>query len=74
MELTYTEQQIVDKLESAGKPLTREELKDVKPPEHKRIGNVVDVHIKNLRRKLAGSNIEIETVRGVGYRLVKKEV
>ena len=33
--------------------------------------NVVDVHIKNLRRKLDGSGREniLETVRGVGYRL-----
>lgn len=32
--------------------------------------NVVDVHIKNVRRKLGGKNGEIlETVRGVGYRL-----
>ena len=33
--------------------------------------NVVDVHVKNLRKKLSGaSGITIETVRGVGYRLV----
>ncbi|MEK7601448.1 MAG: response regulator transcription factor [Patescibacteria group bacterium] len=33
--------------------------------------NVVDVHIKNLRRKLTRTNSEdvLETVRGVGYRL-----
>lgn len=32
--------------------------------------NVVDVHIKNIRRKLGGENGDIiETVRGVGYRL-----
>lgn len=35
--------------------------------------NVVDVHIKNLRRKLSlyGNGELIETVRGVGYRLNK---
>ena len=33
--------------------------------------NIVDVHVKNLRKKLAGhSSARIETVRGVGYRLV----
>jgi two-component system phosphate regulon response regulator PhoB len=34
--------------------------------------NVVDVHVKNLRKKLAGENRGhlLETVRGVGYRLV----
>ena len=33
--------------------------------------NVVDVHIKNLRRKLDGQNAEtiLETVRGIGYKL-----
>lgn len=33
--------------------------------------NVVDVHVKNLRRKLdgAGSGGILETVRGIGYRL-----
>jgi two-component system OmpR family response regulator len=32
--------------------------------------NVVDVHIKNLRRKLDGAGEDIlETVRGIGYRL-----
>jgi DNA-binding response OmpR family regulator len=30
----------------------------------------VDVHIANLRKRLAGSNVEIETVLGVGYKLV----
>lgn len=30
----------------------------------------VDVHIAQLRKKLAGSSVEIETVLGVGYKLV----
>ena len=30
----------------------------------------VDVHIAQLRRKLASSNVRIETVTGVGYKLV----
>jgi DNA-binding response OmpR family regulator len=29
----------------------------------------VDVHIAHLRKKLAGSNVQIETVLGVGYKL-----
>jgi two-component system OmpR family response regulator len=35
--------------------------------------NVVDVHVKNLRRKLAESNEGdiLETVRGIGYRLAQ---
>jgi DNA-binding response OmpR family regulator len=30
----------------------------------------VDVHVNHLRDKLAGSEAEIETVWGVGYKLV----
>jgi two-component system alkaline phosphatase synthesis response regulator PhoP/two-component system response regulator ResD len=30
----------------------------------------VDVHVAHLRKKLSGSDVEIETVRGVGYKLV----
>lgn len=30
----------------------------------------VDVHVAHLRKKLAGSKVEIETVTGVGYKLV----
>lgn len=30
----------------------------------------VDVHIAHLRKKLAGAHVEIETVTGVGYKLV----
>ena len=31
--------------------------------------NLIDVHVAHLRRKLAASRSQIETVRGVGYRL-----
>jgi len=30
----------------------------------------VDVHVAHLRRKMAGSSVQIETVAGVGYKLV----
>jgi DNA-binding response OmpR family regulator len=32
--------------------------------------NTIDVHLARLRAKLAGSQVKIETVRGVGYRIV----
>lgn len=35
--------------------------------------NSVDVHIKNLRKKLAGTRYSIRTVRGIGYQLVLAE-
>jgi DNA-binding response OmpR family regulator len=31
--------------------------------------NVIDVHIAHLRRKLEGTDVHVETVRGHGYRL-----
>ena len=31
--------------------------------------NLVDVHIKNLRKKLSLASISIETIRGVGFRI-----
>jgi DNA-binding response OmpR family regulator len=33
----------------------------------------VDIHVNHLRDKLSGANISIETVRGVGYRIVAKK-
>ena len=33
----------------------------------------VDVHVNHLREKLAGSGVEIETVRGIGYKMALHE-
>jgi DNA-binding response OmpR family regulator len=33
----------------------------------------VDMHINHVRDKLTAADVEIETVRGVGYKLVKKQ-
>lgn len=30
----------------------------------------VDVHVSQIRRKLQGSSVKIETVTGIGYKLV----
>jgi two-component system alkaline phosphatase synthesis response regulator PhoP len=32
----------------------------------------VDIHINHLRDKLSGANVSIETVRGIGYKLILK--
>ena len=32
--------------------------------------NTINVHLGHLRSKLAGAGVRIETVRGVGYRIV----
>ncbi|HSZ40607.1 MAG TPA: response regulator transcription factor [Trebonia sp.] len=34
--------------------------------------NTIDVHLARLRSKLAGAEVRIETVRGVGYRIVSR--
>ncbi|MFC1944452.1 response regulator transcription factor [Chloroflexota bacterium] len=33
----------------------------------------VDVHVNHLREKLAGADVSIETLRGIGYRLTARE-
>ncbi len=53
-----------------GVVLTRESLlRQVWGREYDVDTRTIDVHINRLRARLAGSDTEIETVRGVGYRL-----
>jgi DNA-binding response OmpR family regulator len=58
-----------------GQPLTRTELIDlVWGAAHDINSNVVDVYVNYLRRKLDSAGEDpglVETVRGVGYRLVR---
>jgi DNA-binding response OmpR family regulator len=55
-------------LRRKGEVLSRTQLQEALHAEPDEIvGNVVDVHIHNLRRKLGGG--WIQTVRGAGYRL-----
>lgn len=74
IELTKTEYELLVKLlDQEGSVLSREELlADVWETTFTGGSNVVDVHIKSLRKKLgdrAVSPTYIATVRGVGYRL-----
>jgi two-component system, OmpR family, alkaline phosphatase synthesis response regulator PhoP len=64
-------------MQNPGRPFSRAELLDV--TQHDAVGDIsgyertIDVHIKNIRQKLgdAGRHSRfIETVHGVGYRLV----
>jgi DNA-binding response OmpR family regulator len=60
-------------LENAGIVLSREQLLDlVWGYEFYGETRTVDVHVQHLRQKLAGSGVGIQTVRGVGYRLVEE--
>jgi len=70
--LTPTEQMYLETLEKYPDGLSLEKLVEIKRPEPKlRDTSIVLTHIKNIRRKLP-RNMEIETIRGFGYRLVKK--
>ena len=58
--------------ESAGHVLTRERLlEEVWGYEFFGGTRTVDVHVNQLRRKLGERGVAIETVRGVGYKLVE---
>ncbi|MGB2159163.1 MAG: winged helix-turn-helix domain-containing protein, partial [Candidatus Puniceispirillaceae bacterium] len=54
-EIYFTKEQLTDRLFSISESVTE---------------NAIEVYIGRLRKKLAGSNARIETVRGIGYRLV----
>ncbi len=73
-ELTTSEFDMLESLLRAGELVSSKEELSLRVLGRKRevYDRSVDVHVSNLRRKLAaGSNgaIEIETIRGVGYRL-----
>lgn len=74
LDLTAREFTLLEALvRRAGVPLTRRELLDlVWGADHDAASNVVDVYVGYLRRKLASVTDEplLETVRGVGYRVV----
>ncbi len=62
-------------LENAGIVLTREQLLDrVWGYNFYGETRTVDVHVQHVRAKLAGSGVGIQTVRGVGYKLVEDPV
>ncbi len=74
LQLTPTEFKLLAHLAAApGKAMSRSELFEAAMPESDALERAVDVHLKNLRRKMAKLNAAamIETVRGVGYRLVE---
>jgi DNA-binding response OmpR family regulator len=60
--------------ENAGIVLSREQLLDmVWGYEFYGETRTVDVHVQHLRAKLAGSGLTIQTLRGVGYKLVEEQ-
>lgn len=58
--------------ENPGIALTREQLlESVWGYDFAGETRTVDVHVQHLRSKLAGATVSIETLRGVGYKLVE---
>jgi DNA-binding response OmpR family regulator len=59
-------------MENAGFALTREALlESVWGFDHPGATRTVDVHVQHLRSKLEGAKVQIETLRGIGYKLVE---
>ncbi len=59
-------------LRRCGETVLREEiLRDVFGYNFDPGTNLIDVHIAHIRKKVAGAPIAIETMRGLGYRLVQ---
>lgn len=71
MKLTYIEMQMYELLAQHPQGVERDVLAKVKAQKPERGSNYVDVHIKNLRRKLKKEGVVIVSMRGVGYKLVK---
>jgi DNA-binding response OmpR family regulator len=58
-------------VENPGIALTREQLlESVWGYDYAGETRTVDVHVQHLRAKLSGAQVAIETLRGVGYKLV----
>ncbi len=60
--------------ENRGRALSREKLLELAWGfDYYGQTRTVDVHVGHLRRKLSGSSIRIETIAGVGYKLVNQK-
>jgi two-component system response regulator AdeR len=73
LDLTPTEFELVHHLATTPeRAISRQELYEVAMPESDALERAIDIHITNIRRKLRDAGLEdaIDTVRGVGYRLV----
>jgi DNA-binding response OmpR family regulator len=54
---------------------TRNQIKNIVWGEGIAVGNrTVDTHLSNLRNKIKDFSVRIESVRGVGYRLVRRDI
>lgn len=74
LKLTKLEKVIFDKLSETRNVVHTSVLNNLELPKIQTVSDKrVKSHISNLRRKLP-KGMEIQSVRGVGYRLVKRKV
>lgn len=74
LSLSYKEfELLLALLEADGRAVTREELFTRVWGEFYGESRTLDVHIRNLRSKLGAAGNCIQTVKNVGYRIVKKD-
>ena len=76
LNLTVTEFKLLHHLSKMpNRAVSRWELLDAALPEGETLERAVDSHMKNLRKKLAEAGVEncIETVWGVGYRMIESD-
>lgn len=73
MKLTPVEALMFEVLKKMPDGAPRHILKEVKPPPVADLANRVDVHIKNLRRKVKEDGFTIVSMRGLGYKLVRTD-
>jgi two-component system phosphate regulon response regulator PhoB len=74
MDLTPTEFRMLwTMMSQPGRPFSRNELMETSRGEDANsLERTIDVHVRSLRKKMDGLADLIETVRGVGYRFVRK--
>jgi two-component system phosphate regulon response regulator PhoB len=74
LELTPTEFRMLwTMMSQPGRPFSRNELMETSRGEDANsLERTIDVHVRALRKKLGDTPDLIETVRGVGYRFVRK--
>lgn len=74
LDLTPTEFRMLwTMMSQPGRPFSRNELMETSRGEDANsLERTIDVHVRSLRKKLEPQSDLIETVRGVGYRFVRK--
>jgi two-component system phosphate regulon response regulator PhoB len=74
LELTPTEFRMLwTMMSQPGRPFSRNELMETSRGEDANsLERTIDVHVRSLRKKLEPESELIETVRGVGYRFIRK--